>query len=109
MSVTVLDPALGKLLDELPAGDPDKEPVPMAEVWCPWTSNRHIVLVGEATRLKFGPWAGPRMQLTGISVFARRLDTGKEGVAHLNQAGWPNPHQIITAGSFFTVTIRVVL
>ena len=70
------DPALEKLLRELPAEDPD--PHELAEVWLAFAERRAIVTIGVETAVKLGPWCGPAMPLADVVLHARKLSTGEE-------------------------------
>lgn len=67
-----LDPALKKLLDELPEGDPDKEPEepPMAVVYSPWIEGQIIVPVNQQFEEVLGEWMGPEMLIKDIPIYA---------------------------------------
>lgn len=100
----VLEPALRKLLDELPVGDPDaREPV-RVELWTAWTAERHVVVANTKTRIVFGPWAGPPMRMNEIVLHGRRLDSGHE-------ARWPldADDTEIRPGNRFAVNVTVVV
>jgi hypothetical protein len=62
------DPALRKLLDELPQGNPDKEPT--AEVWVERCPNRAVVPLNTPVHVNFGPWLGAETRLCDVIVHA---------------------------------------
>ncbi len=66
--LTTMDPALKKLLDDLPLEDPDRE---MVTVWCPWTEGEHEIPLGVETKVDFGDWHGPDMAVTDIVLWCR--------------------------------------
>lgn len=69
MSMTLdIDPALRKLLDELPEGDPDR---PMAVVWVEHCPARHTIPLNVPTRCNFGPWFGPPIPMREVVVHAQ--------------------------------------
>lgn len=63
------DPALAKLLDELPQSNPDDPP--MAEVWIDGCPNRVIIPLNTPTSIVFGKWSGPPIPMSQIEVKAR--------------------------------------
>jgi hypothetical protein len=76
-----IDPALKKLLDDLPLEDPD---APMATVWCPWCEGEHRVPVGVKVSLDFGKWYGPQMSTSDVPIYFSVF--GQKG--RVNLAGW---------------------
>lgn len=69
--VLPLDPVLKRLLDELPAGDPDiGDDDRYAHVWIPFCQGRHRIPVGQRVKVNFGEWWGPPMALTDVLVHA---------------------------------------
>ena len=100
MSVITMDPALRKLLDELPADDPDKEP--MAEVWIALCDQRCMVPLNTPTEVDFGEWYGPPMPLNDVLIHARIGES--RGCTHWDAPAdaWVAPRCRITA----TITVR---
>lgn len=82
MSVTELDPALKRLLDKLPATDPDvPEPEPPAqiEMYVGFYPRTAIVPRGQPVTVNFGAWAGPPMRSNEVVIHVRNLKTGASG------------------------------
>lgn len=79
MALQTLDPALRKLLDNLPVGDPDKaeEPKKHVSISCPWTQGEHIIPMGEASEINLGMWYGPPMHSDEIPIRAHIVETGE--------------------------------
>ena len=63
-----MDPALKKLMDELPEEDPDKE---MVLVWTAYCNAVHWIPIGEWVRLDFGEWLGPSMSCYEVKIHYR--------------------------------------
>ncbi len=68
--VITLDPALKKLMEDLPEGDPDKKWV---TVWVPMCEGKHLIHFGETVEVPFGPWYGPGMPITDVLFWYQYL------------------------------------
>ena len=69
-TVITLDPALKKLIDELPREDPDKK---LVTVWSPWCEGMHLIPLNEVVDVDFGQWFGPVMEVVEIPMRCRYL------------------------------------
>ena len=65
-----IDPALKKLLDDLPEGDPDKD---HAVIWTAWCDGEHIIPIGETVTVNMGTWYGPSMHVTEIICWVKHI------------------------------------
>lgn len=91
MTTETIDPALRRLLADLPHEDPDEHEEPeLAEVWIPFCEGTHLIMVGVPQDVYFGPWHGPAMDTAGILLHARLLRSGREIACHLTN-GWSAP------------------
>lgn len=105
MTTATMDPALRKLLDNLPTTDPDAaEPQrEFVEVWLAFCEWRRLVPVGVPCAVDFGEWHGPQMASSDILLHIRSLRDGKEYTTHIT--GWEKP--IVRPGN--TITIERLL
>jgi hypothetical protein len=102
-TIQLIDPGLKRVLDSLPVGDPDAAPKRMLEMWCPWFEGRHVVPIGETTRVLWGKWYGPPMCLLDAPLYARVLDTGEECNARWTTA--TPMSEIVTLTAQMTVSL----
>jgi hypothetical protein len=75
VAIQTIDPALRRLIDSLPAGDPDAEPE-CVEVWTDHTTRTAIVAVGSGDPMDLGEWNGPSINARDVVVRARFLGDG---------------------------------
>jgi len=68
VNARAIDPAVRRLLDELPAGDPDDGKQPTALVWIGFCPRRHVIPLGQHVHLHFGEWLGPPMPLYAVRI-----------------------------------------
>lgn len=87
----VRDPALAKLLADLPDGDPDAPQPDMAEIWLPFCEGRHRIPVGQPADVNFGLWRGPTMRTEDVIIHAVNLRTGHEGAIRIGDLRWSGP------------------
>jgi len=85
------DPALDRLLRDLPKGDPDAEPPAMAEVWVAFCDRSQTVPVGVPTDVDFGTWQGPEFPSGDVLIHAKNLRTSTEGSTRVRDIGWSGP------------------
>jgi hypothetical protein len=103
-SLVEMDPALRRLLDNLPTGDPDAVPLRAAprgpeqvEIRIPFCEGVHIVENGKPAQLQFGPWYGPVTRCADVVLHVRNLRTGVE--QKFSPAGWLFP-QVVPGETF---------
>lgn len=99
--VTPMDPALKKMLDDLPLEDPDRA---MATVWVPWCEPTCEVPIGVRTDVNFGTWFGPTMRVMDVPFYAEYKGDRARGVMH----GYIGA-STICAGIDFTMSVLVNL
>lgn len=100
--VITLDPALKKLLDNLPAEDPDPKR-DWVDVWCVWTEARHRIPMYEEVTLNMGVWQGPDTKYQDIPIFAQHVLTGQK--ARFVPDIWRNERGTIFQGDQLELTI----
>jgi hypothetical protein len=80
-----VDPALAKLLKDLPLRDPDEHE--LAEIWMAHARGKAVVPVGIETEIELGPWRGPTMRLADVELNARNLRTGEQCTCRFGEVG----------------------
>lgn len=95
----VRDPALAKLLHDLPKGDPDAPEPDLAEIWIAFCDRRQTIPIGKRVDVDFGYWRGPPMLTEDILIHAKSLRTGAELSVRVGNYHWNGPKYTQYGGS----------
>lgn len=98
------DPALEKLLRELPHKDPD-EPE-LARVWIENCDGGGVVTVGVESGVRFGPWRGKPIRLGDVVIHARKLASGEEVLGRIDPSDGDR-ERIVQAGCRMVLQVLI--
>lgn len=107
METITIDPALKRLLDNLPKGDPDAQEPDQAEVWIAFCDRVQTVPVGVARSIDFGKWQGPDFPTVDIVIHAKNLRTSKETSVRVGDLSWNGP-SVIQRGAAVTANALTI-
>lgn len=105
--------AVRRLAEALPAAEkePDFPPMEFARIWVAFAETKLVVPVGVWTRCKFGPWAGPAMEVCDVGVHGYFLKDRTPFSGFLGRTDGAAPEAwertVIRPGCTFEVEIHV--